>query len=74
MADLIDGKAFAEKLRAQITEKTAALAAKENVQPGLATILVGEDPASHVYVRNKNRQTEAVGMRSIHHQKTASNV
>ncbi len=68
MADLIDGKAFAENLRAQIAEKTAALAAAENVQPGLATILVGEDPASHVYVRNKNRQTEAVGMRSIHHE------
>ena len=68
MADLIDGKAFAEQLRAQIAEQTAALKQDKRIQPGLATILVGEDPASHVYVRNKNRQTEAVGMRSIHHE------
>lgn len=68
MADLIDGKAFAEQLRAQIAEQTTALKQDTGIQPGLATILVGEDPASHVYVRNKNRQTEAVGMRSIHHE------
>lgn len=68
MADLIDGKAFAEKLRERISERTQALTKETGVQPGLATILVGEDPASHVYVRSKNRQTEAVGMRSIHHE------
>ena len=66
MANIIDGKAFAEKLRAAIAEQTAQLIEATGIQPGLATILLGDDPASHVYVRSKNRQTEAVGMQSFH--------
>jgi methylenetetrahydrofolate dehydrogenase (NADP+)/methenyltetrahydrofolate cyclohydrolase len=68
MVDIIDGKAFAENLRADIGVHTKALIEETGIQPGLATILVGEDPASHVYVRNKNRQTKAVGMLSFHHE------
>ncbi len=68
MADRIDGKAFAEKLRASIATHTRALIDETGVQPGLATILVGEDPASHVYVRNKNKQTKAMGMQSFHYE------
>lgn len=68
MVDIIDGKAFAENLRTEIATQTRSLLEKTGIQPGLATILVGEDPASHVYVRNKNRQTRAVGMNSFHHE------
>ncbi|MCP4009646.1 MAG: bifunctional methylenetetrahydrofolate dehydrogenase/methenyltetrahydrofolate cyclohydrolase FolD [Proteobacteria bacterium] len=68
MAEIIDGKAFAQNLRKRITGQTAQLKNETNIQPGLATILVGEDPASHVYVRNKNKQTKAVGMASFHHE------
>ena len=68
MAERIDGKAFAESLRASISTHTRALRDETGVQPGLATILVGEDPASHVYVRNKNKQTKAVGMQSFHYE------
>ena len=71
MANIIDGKAFAQNLRDKITLQTAQLKNEREIQPGLATILVGEDPASHVYVRNKNRQTKAVGMRSFHHELSA---
>jgi len=71
MADRIDGKAFAENLRAEISRHTRALTEETGVQPGLATILVGEDPASHVYVRNKNKQTKAVGMQSFHYELAA---
>jgi methylenetetrahydrofolate dehydrogenase (NADP+)/methenyltetrahydrofolate cyclohydrolase len=60
---LIDGKAFAEGLRARVAAGVAGLPA----QPGLAVVLVGEDPASGVYVRNKARQTVEVGMRSLEH-------
>ena len=62
-AEIIDGKAIAEALRAQIGEAVATLPG----QPTLAVVLVGENPASQVYVRNKVRQTEAAGMRSLHH-------
>jgi methylenetetrahydrofolate dehydrogenase (NADP+)/methenyltetrahydrofolate cyclohydrolase len=63
-AQIIDGKAFAAKLRARVGEETARLKALHRLQPGLAVVLVGEDPASQVYVRNKGEQTEAAGMRS----------
>ena len=66
-AKIIDGKAFAERLRAKIAEEVAELKAKHGVQPGLAVVLVGEDPASKIYVRSKEEQTEQVGMRSIGH-------
>ena len=68
MANIIDGKAFAAKLRSRISEQVSTLKAKQGIQPGLATILVGEDPASHVYVRNKNKQTKALGMQSFHYE------
>jgi methylenetetrahydrofolate dehydrogenase (NADP+)/methenyltetrahydrofolate cyclohydrolase len=65
-AILIDGKAYAEGLRARIARAVAGLAGR-GVVPGLAVVLVGEDPASQVYVRNKGRQTEEAGMRSLEH-------
>jgi len=65
-AQLIDGKAVAAKLRAQIGRNVAALEPR-NVTPGLATVLVGEDPASQVYVRNKIRACAEAGIRSIEH-------
>lgn len=66
-ARLIDGKAFAERLRARIAEQTAALTRDHGITPGLAVVLVGEDPASQVYVRNKAKQTVAAGMASFEH-------
>jgi methylenetetrahydrofolate dehydrogenase (NADP+)/methenyltetrahydrofolate cyclohydrolase len=67
MADarLIDGKGFAEGLRARIAEQAAALKAAHGLVPGLAAVLVGEDAASQVYVRNKERQTVEAGMNSV---------
>jgi len=64
---MIDGKAFAAGLRARIGEKVAALKAQHGLEPGLAVVLVGEDPASQVYVRSKGRQTAEAGMRSFEH-------
>ena len=68
MADVqvIDGKGFAERLRARVAAATAALKVEHGIIPGLAAVLVGEDPASQVYVRNKNRQTGEAGMASFH--------
>ena len=57
MADLIDGKAFAEGLRQRVSEQAAAFAAEAGRKAGLAVVLVGEDAASQVYVRNKVRPT-----------------
>ena len=64
-AKLIDGKAIAEELRARIGAGVADLQAKHNLTPGLAVVLVGEDPASQVYVRNKGVATKAAGMASF---------
>ena len=64
-ARIIDGKALAAKLRARVAAQVAALAG--TVRPGLAVVLVGDDPASAVYVRNKNRETAAAGMASFEH-------
>eukprot|EP01035_Chromulina_nebulosa_P041096 gene41095-55560_t len=66
-ATIIDGKAFSERLRAQVAAEVATLKADHGVTPGLAVVLVGEDPASEVYVRNKGVQTEAAGMYSETH-------
>ncbi len=63
----IDGKAMAEVVRNEVAEGVARLKAEHGITPGLAVVLVGEDPASQVYVRNKVKQTEACGMRSFHH-------
>ncbi len=67
MADIIDGKAFAESLRKRIASETARIKSEANVTPGLAVVLVGEDPASKVYVKNKGKQTVEAGMNSIEH-------
>ncbi|MBP2278083.1 MULTISPECIES: bifunctional methylenetetrahydrofolate dehydrogenase/methenyltetrahydrofolate cyclohydrolase FolD [Sphingomonas] len=66
-AALIDGKAFAAGLRARITERVAAFVGQAGRAPGLAVVLVGEDPASAVYVRNKGRATREAGMVSVEH-------
>ncbi|MEP9351217.1 bifunctional methylenetetrahydrofolate dehydrogenase/methenyltetrahydrofolate cyclohydrolase FolD [Xanthobacter sp. KR7-225] len=64
---LIDGKAFAAELRARIGAEVATLAASHDIRPGLAVVLVGADPASEVYVRNKAAQTVEAGMASFEH-------
>lgn len=64
MARLIDGKALAAKLQGELAEKTARLKEETGVVPGLVVILVGENPASQVYVRNKERSAIAAGFRS----------
>ncbi len=66
-AALIDGKAIAETLRRDVAQGVSAFVAKHGRAPGLAVVLVGEDPASQVYVRNKARQTKEAGMVSIEH-------
>lgn len=66
MATTIDGKAFGADLRARVGAAVADLT-KHGVQPGLAVVLVGDDPASRVYVRNKGKQTVAAGMNSFEH-------
>ena len=63
-AVVLDGKAAAAEIRAELTERVAALKAK-GVTPGIATVLVGADPASQLYVGMKHRQSEAIGMNSI---------
>lgn len=66
-AKIIDGKVTAERLRAQVAEEVARLRADYKLQPGLAVVLVGEDPASQVYVRSKGEHSLAVGMHSVTH-------
>jgi methylenetetrahydrofolate dehydrogenase (NADP+)/methenyltetrahydrofolate cyclohydrolase len=63
-ATIIDGKAFAADLRATVTKQVAALQKSHGLTPGLSVILVGEDPASEVYVRNKGKATLEAGMKS----------
>ena len=69
-AEIIDGKVFAQKLRSRITSATEIIKRKYNSTPGLAVVLVGEDPASEVYVRNKGKQTIECGMISFEHKLT----
>ena len=66
-ATIIDGKTFAAGLRTRIADGVVAYQAEAGRVPGLAVILVGEDPASAVYVRNKAKQTIEVGMHSVEH-------
>ncbi|MCC1493914.1 bifunctional methylenetetrahydrofolate dehydrogenase/methenyltetrahydrofolate cyclohydrolase FolD [Cognatishimia sp. F0-27] len=63
----IDGKAFAANVRTQVAEHVTRLKADHDITPGLAVVLVGEDPASQVYVRSKGKQTVEVGMKSFEH-------
>jgi methylenetetrahydrofolate dehydrogenase (NADP+) / methenyltetrahydrofolate cyclohydrolase len=67
-AQLIDGKAIGAQVRAEIADEVAAWTAAGHPPPGLATVLVGEDPASAVYVGNKIKACEQAGIRSLHHQ------
>ena len=69
-AEIIDGKAFAQKLLSRIKTATEVIKKQYNSTPGLAVVLVGENPASEVYVRNKGRQTIECGMASFEHKLT----
>ena len=64
-AALIDGKAFAEQLRARVAAAVPGFVERVGRKPGLATVLVGEDPASQVYIRSKGKATVAAGMESV---------
>ena len=66
-AQIIDGKAFAVTVRGKVATQVAILKANHGIKPGLAVVLVGEDPASQVYVRSKGKQTVEVGMNSFEH-------
>lgn len=70
-AEIIDGKAIAKQVREEVAEEAAALAAN-GVTPGLATVLVGDDPASHVYVRSKRKACAEVGIKAWDHDLPAS--
>lgn len=65
-ASIIDGKAYAARLRTRVEAETSKLKAAHGVVPGLATVLVGTDPASEIYVRNKGKVAEAIGFKSAH--------
>lgn len=65
-AERIDGKAFAATMHARLTERVSRLKRDHDLTPGLAVVIVGADPASQVYVRNKVRRTEEAGMASTH--------
>ena len=70
-AQLIDGKVVAKAVKEEVRSRVEALKAR-GIRPGLATVLVGEDPASHVYVRNKQRTCEELGMYSVGHELPAT--
>ena len=72
MAKIIDGKAYAEGLRARMAQVVKGLKQEHGLTPGLAVVLVGEDPASKVYVANKAKQTVEVGMNSWEHKLPAT--
>lgn len=67
LAKLIDGKIYAERLRAQVAEEVAQLRHDHGLQPGLAVVLVGHDPASQIYVKSKGEHSLAAGMHSVTH-------
>ena len=66
-AKRIDGRAKAERLASSITDQTAILLSEHDIRPGLAVVIIGEDPASQVYVRNKKRRAESCGFYSVQH-------
>jgi len=70
-AQLIDGKVVAKAVKEEVRSRVEALKAR-GIRPGLATVLVGDDPASHVYVRNKQRTCEELGMHSVGHELPAT--
>ena len=67
MTNLIDGKAFAQELKQKVAKYVNFLKSDKGIIPGLAVVIVGDDPASHVYVRSKGKQTVEVGMKSVEH-------
>lgn len=71
-AIILDGKAFAAKVRTKVATHVARLKADHGITPGLAVVLVGEDPASQVYVRSKGKMTVEVGMQSYEHKLDAN--
>ncbi|WP_234822435.1 bifunctional methylenetetrahydrofolate dehydrogenase/methenyltetrahydrofolate cyclohydrolase FolD [Palleronia aestuarii] len=71
-AILLDGKAFAATIRTRVADHVSRLAADHGIVPGLAVVLVGEDPASQVYVRMKGKQTREAGMASFEHRLDAT--
>ena len=71
MTTIIDGKAFSANLRGEIARKVAIIKKNHSLTPGLAVVLVGEDPASQVYVRSKGKQTAEAGMNSYEHKLAA---
>lgn len=72
MTTIIDGKAFSANLRGELARRVGILKKNHSVTPGLAVVLVGEDPASQVYVRSKGKQTAEAGMKSVEHKLDAS--
>jgi methylenetetrahydrofolate dehydrogenase (NADP+)/methenyltetrahydrofolate cyclohydrolase len=72
LATIIDGKAFSANLRGEIARKVEIIKQNHSLTPGLAVVLVGEDPASQVYVRSKGKQTQEAGMNSYEHKLDAS--
>ncbi|MDZ7788390.1 MAG: bifunctional methylenetetrahydrofolate dehydrogenase/methenyltetrahydrofolate cyclohydrolase FolD [Halofilum sp. (in: g-proteobacteria)] len=72
MAEIIDGKAFAAGLRERVGRQVATLGERHGITPGLAVVLVGENPASEVYVRNKGKQTREAGMESFEYKRDES--
>lgn len=71
-AQILDGKALAKTIRTELKVKVSAFQSSTGIQPGLAVILVGDNPASKVYVRNKGKACEEVGMKSVQHNLVAS--
>jgi methylenetetrahydrofolate dehydrogenase (NADP+)/methenyltetrahydrofolate cyclohydrolase len=71
-ADVIDGKEFSARVRSKVAEGVAKLVDAHGIKPGLAVVLVGEDPASQVYVRSKGKQTVEAGMNSYEYRLDAS--
>ncbi len=67
MATIIDGKAVAKEVQKQIKEEVEGLERRWGMAPGLAVVLVGDDPASHIYVRNKEKACKEVGIKSFEH-------
>ena len=65
--NIIDGKDYANKLKSRVTDYITFLKVEKDLVPGLAVVMVGNDPASHVYVRSKGKQTLEVGMKSVEH-------
>ena len=73
-AKIIDGKVYAEAVTARVTAEVAALIRDHGLKPGLAVVLVGDDPASQIYVRSKGERSLAAGMHSVTHRLPAETI